>query len=210
MKRVKTTNKGGVKMEKSIEDFERRIENIENVLAEAATGDFNEIVIEKDDTLTSIEMGVNLLLVDLKEEMAKSETLIKRQKETLQELSTPVIQVWDNILTMPIIGLVDSKRAADMMDKLLTTVVETETKHVIIDITGVDVVDTKTADHFIKMVKAVKLLGSNCYITGINPSIAQTLTQIGIDLGDIGTLRTLQDGLRESFREMGVKVTKGT
>lgn len=192
----------------NIDNFEKRINQIENVLAAAATGEFEELIIENNDGLTSVEVGVNLLLMDMKEQVQKTFDLLERQKETLQELSTPVIQVWDDILTLPIIGIVDSRRAAEMMDKLLTTVVETNAKHVIIDITGVEVVDTKSADHFIKMVRAVKLLGSRCYIVGINPSIAQTLTQIGVDLGDIKTLRTLQDGLKESFNEMGITTNK--
>jgi rsbT co-antagonist protein RsbR len=191
-----------------IKDFDKRLNQIEDVLAAGACGDFEEVIIEDDDGLTSIEIGVNLLMMDIKHQVEKTFALLERQKDTLQDLSSPVIQVWDDILTLPVIGIVDSRRAVEMMDKLLREVVETNAKYVIIDITGVEVVDTKTADHFIKIVRAVKLLGSKCFIVGINPSIAQTLTQIGVDLGDIKTLRTLQDGLKESFRDMGIRINK--
>ena len=173
---------------------------------------------DTDDELDLISIGLNIMKAefdklerDLKDELRQTRerlAIIEQQKETISSLSTPIIQVWDNVLTLPIIGIVDSKRAADMMDNLLSQIIETKTKYVIVDITGVEVVDTKTADYFIKMVKAVRLLGSRCYITGINPAIAQTLTHIGIDLGNITTLRTLQDGLKKSFEKMHLKVVQ--
>ena len=196
---------GGIGME-GITNFKERIENIEDVLASAAVGDFGEIEIINDDALASIEMGMNMVLSDLKSQIAKNAELIDRQRETIQTLSTPVITIWDGVLTLPIIGIVDSRRTEEMMETLLNEVIATQSKSVIIDITGVEVVDTKTADHFLKMVKAVKLLGADCIITGISPDIAQTITNIGVDMTNIKTLRSLDQGLKEALISMGIEV----
>lgn len=204
-----------------IKDLDARIEVITDLLSKASVGDFkSNIEICHDDIFTQIEMGVNFMLHDLQDEHQKTEQAIKnleekldtikRQQEAIRELSTPVITIWDGVLTLPVIGVVDSRRTEEMMDTLLNRVVETQAKCVIIDITGVDVVDTKTADHFLKMVKAVGLLGASCYITGISPEIAQTLTNIGVDLSNIKTRRNLQDGLKEAFKGMSLEVKERT
>jgi rsbT co-antagonist protein RsbR len=121
---------------------------------------------------------------------------IELQQAAIRELSTPIIEVWARVLCLPVIGIVDSQRSAEMTEKLLDTIVEKQAQMAIIDITGIDVLDTKTADHFIKMAKAVRLLGSECILTGINPGIAQTLTHIGVDLVGVRTLRSLKDALQ--------------
>jgi anti-anti-sigma regulatory factor len=129
--------------------------------------------------------------------------IIERQRFAIQELSTPVLQLWTNVLAMPIIGVVDSRRSAEIMERLLSEITARQSRFVILDITGVEIVDTKTADHFIKVIKAAELLGTRCILTGIRPAVAQTLVEIGVDLSSITTLRTLQDGLRECLRQMG-------
>jgi anti-anti-sigma regulatory factor len=128
--------------------------------------------------------------------------IIERQQLAIQELSTPILQLWDNVLALPVIGVVDSKRSADIMERLLSEITIKQSRFVILDITGVEVVDTKTADHFIKVIKAAELLGTRCILTGIRPAVAQTLVEIGVDLSSIITLRNLQDGLRECLRQM--------
>jgi anti-anti-sigma regulatory factor len=129
--------------------------------------------------------------------------IIEQQRFAIQELSTPVLQLWTNVLAMPIIGVVDSRRSAEIMERLLSEITARQSRFVILDITGVEIVDTKTADHFIKVIKAAELLGTRCILTGIRPAVAQTLVEIGVDLSSITTLRTLQDGLRECLRQMG-------
>jgi rsbT co-antagonist protein RsbR len=89
------------------------------------------------------------------------------------------------------------------MERLLTEVSRKQAKFVILDITGVDVVDTRTADHFVKVIKAAQLIGATCVLTGIQPAVAQTLVDLGVDLGDLATLRNLRDGLRECIRRRG-------
>jgi rsbT co-antagonist protein RsbR len=126
---------------------------------------------------------------------------IEMQQAAIRELSTPIIEVWASVLCLPVVGVVDSQRSAEMTETLLETIVSKQARMAIVDITGIDVMDTKTADHFIKMARAVRLLGAECIITGINPGIAQTLTHIGVDLTGIRTLRSLRDALQVYLRE---------
>ena len=131
---------------------------------------------------------------------AKLET-IEMQQAAIRELSTPIIEVWNGVLCLPVVGIVDSQRSAEMTETLLETIVSKQARMAIVDITGIDVMDTKTADHFIKMAKAVRLLGAECILSGINPSIAQTLTHIGVDLTGVRTMRNLRDALQFHLRE---------
>lgn len=126
---------------------------------------------------------------------------IELQQAAIRDLSTPIIEVWAGVLCLPVVGIVDSQRSAEMTETLLETIISKQARTAIVDITGIDVMDTKTADHFIKMAKAVRLLGADCIISGINPGIAQTLTHIGVDLTGIRTLRTLRDALQVHLRE---------
>ena len=123
------------------------------------------------------------------------------QQAAIRELSTPIIEVWAGVLCLPVVGIVDSQRSAEMTETLLETIVAKQARTAIVDITGIDVMDTKTADHFIKMAKAVRLLGADCIISGINPGIAQTLTHIGVDLTGVRTMRNLRDALQFHLRE---------
>jgi rsbT co-antagonist protein RsbR len=131
---------------------------------------------------------------------AKLET-IEMQQAAIRELSTPIIEVWSGVLCLPVVGVVDSQRSAEMTETLLEMIVSKQARTAIVDITGIDVMDTKTADHFIKMARAVRLLGAECVISGINPGIAQTLTHIGVDLTGVRTMRNLRDALQFHLRE---------
>ena len=137
------------------------------------------------------------------EELDQKLEIIKHQQFAIQELSTPILELWEDVLALPVIGVVDSRRSAEIMERLLSAITSHQSRFVIIDITGVDVVDTKTADHFVKVIKAAELLGTTCILTGIQPAVAQTLVQIGVDLSRVITLRNLRDGLRECLRRMG-------
>ena len=128
--------------------------------------------------------------------------MLERMRNAVQELSTPVLEVWDDVLALPVIGIVDSRRSAEMMERLLREVEHKQCRFVIIDITGVDVIDTATADHFIKIVNAVQILGARCIITGARGAVAQTLASLGMDLGPLVTLRNLKHALRECIRTM--------
>jgi len=125
----------------------------------------------------------------------RREQVIKAQALAIQELSAPVIQVWNGILALPLIGAIDTQRAKGIMENLLREVVRTKSPHVIIDITGVPIVDTGVAERLIKTVEAARLVGAECVMTGIRPEVAQTLVMLGVNLGDIVTKATLQSGL---------------
>ncbi|HEX3553287.1 MAG TPA: STAS domain-containing protein [Thermoanaerobaculia bacterium] len=131
---------------------------------------------------------------------AKLET-IEMQQAAIRELSTPIIEVWAGVLCLPVVGVVDSQRSAEMTETLLETIVAKQARTAIVDITGIDVMDTKTADHFIKMARAVRLLGAECIVSGINPGIAQTLTHIGVDLTGVRTMRSLRDALQFHLKD---------
>jgi rsbT co-antagonist protein RsbR len=133
-------------------------------------------------------------------ELREKLELIARQEEAIRALSTPIIEVWDGVLTLPLFGVVDSQRAAEMMERLLDAITHKAATYAIIDLTGVDIVDTSTADHIGKLVRAAELLGARCIITGIRPAVAQTIVQIGIDLTKIITLSTLREALRLCMR----------
>ncbi len=120
---------------------------------------------------------------------------IRRQQIAIRDLSAPIIDLWEGILTLPIVGTVDSQRAVDITEKLLQRIADTNAACVIIDLTGVDVVDTMTADHLLKLVKSARLLGTYCVVTGIGPEIARTLVDLGIELHELITLKRLREGL---------------
>jgi rsbT co-antagonist protein RsbR len=126
--------------------------------------------------------------------------LIERLRLAIDELSNPILEVWDGVLAMPIIGVVDSRRTADMVQRLLAEVTRTQASFVIVDLTGVEVVDTKTADHLLKLMRKVEVVGARAVITGIRPAVAETLVDIGVDLGRAATFRNLKHGLREALR----------
>jgi len=132
---------------------------------------------------------------------------VEAQQHAIESMSTPIIQVWDDIVTMPVVGLVDSMRAADMKNSLLETVARTRAKFAIVDLTGVDTVDTATADHLLKVMRSVGLLGARCVITGIQPSVAQIIVGLGLDMQGVTTLRSLREGLKYCMRTMGLRVT---
>jgi rsbT co-antagonist protein RsbR len=132
-------------------------------------------------------------------EEAKTQ-LIERLRYSIDELSNPILEVWDDVLVMPIIGVVDSRRTADMVQRLLAEVARVQASFVIVDLTGVEIVDTRTADHLMKLIRKVEIVGARCVLTGIRPAVAETLVDIGVDFGRVTTLRNLKHGLREALR----------
>ncbi|WP_434426034.1 PAS domain-containing protein [Nannocystis pusilla] len=127
---------------------------------------------------------------------------IERQQQAIRELSTPIIEVWDHVLTLPIIGLVDSVRTAEIMDSLLQAVARSRARFAILDMTGVDVVDTGTASHLLGLIRAIRLLGAEGILTGIHPNIAQTVVALGVDLSGLVVRSTLREALRYCIAQM--------
>lgn len=126
----------------------------------------------------------------------EAKRLIAEQAKAIRALSTPIIEVWDDILTLPVVGSLDEARATEMTERLLQHVVSLRSRCVIIDLTGVDFVDTLIASQLVKMTASARLLGSHCVITGIGPAVAITLAGLGLDFGDVPTMRNLKAGLQ--------------
>jgi rsbT co-antagonist protein RsbR len=132
--------------------------------------------------------------------------VMEAQRQAVLELSTPVIKVWDGILALPLIGTIDSYRAKQIMEELLREVAAEQAGIVLIDITGVPVVDTNVADHLIRTIKAAELLGTQCLLVGIGPELAQTIVSLGVDLSRITSCADMRHGLTVGFDRLGLDV----
>jgi len=207
--------------EKKISKMEQRIEAIEETLAAAAGGDFSaqiDINMEDADLLTSVETGINLLITDLGDEVRQSQkraedlqeklSLIEQQRQAIEELSTPIIKIWEQVLVLPLIGTLDTRRSQKLTESLLTEIALTQSKVAILDITGVPTVDSAVANHILKTVASVKLLGAECVITGIRPEVAQTIVHLGVDLTEVETLSNLAEGLKWAFMRQELVIHK--
>ena len=170
------------------------------LFAEELEGDASSLVPEMN-YFTRLLDKMGLVMVE--NFIRSREEVIRQQRADMLELSTPVIKVWDKILTLPIIGTLDSRRAQMMMEALLQKVVETGSTIAILDITGVRTMDTLVANHLIKTVTAARLMGARCILTGVSPAIAQTMVQLGIDLTQITTRAQMSDGIKLALEMIG-------
>lgn len=150
------------------------------------------------------QMGLYTMHVFLEERDA----VIRRQQDEMMDLSTPVVQVWNGVVTLPLIGTLDSERAQMVMENILDAIVEREAKIAIIDITGVPAVDTLVAQHLIKTAAAIRLMGAECVISGISPRIAQTIVHLGVDMPQVTTRGTLEAALAYAFQKVGLVVNQ--
>jgi rsbT co-antagonist protein RsbR len=146
-----------------------------------------------DEVWTTTDLLDKLALITVESYVKSREELIQRQQREMMELSTPVVQLWENILALPLIGTLDSERTQIVMESLLQKIVETGALIAIIDITGVPTVDTLVAQHLLKTVAAARLMGADCIISGIRPQIAQTIVHLGVNLSDVTTKASLAD-----------------
>jgi rsbT co-antagonist protein RsbR len=160
-----------------------------------------------DAILATNELFDRLGLVTVAAYQKTREQVILRQQQDLLELSTPVVELWDNVLALPLIGTLDSARTQVVMESLLQKIVDTGASIAIIDITGVPTVDTLVAQHLLKTVAAARLMGADCIISGIRPQIAQTIVHLGVNLEDITTKATLADAFRVALKLTGSSIT---
>ena len=147
----------------------------------------------------SLGVGRRKAEEDLKEKLS----VIENQQGAILELSTPVIKIWEGVLVIPLIGVLDSRRAEHLAEELLAAITATQSRIAIIDITGVSTVDSSIANHLIKTVESVRLLGAGCVVTGIRPEVAQSIIYLGIDIGRLETRSTLAEGLKWAFSVIG-------
>ncbi len=136
--------------------------------------------------------------------VAERERVIREQQEAIRELSTPVLQFRDRLLILPIIGMLDAQRARQLTEQLLGAIQQNRAKAVVIDITGVATIDISVANHLVETVEAARLMGASAIITGVSSKIAQTLVDLGVDLGMMKTVGDLQGGLEEAERLINV------
>jgi rsbT co-antagonist protein RsbR len=149
------------------------------------------------------ELSLEVFQTYLKE---KEQTILAQQEE-LRETSTPITEIWDGVLTLPIIGILDSSRTMVVMESLLNRIASDRAKAVVMDVTGVRSIDSQVSHHLIQMMRAIQLMGADAILTGIRPEIARALTSLNIDLGNVTTRATLSDGLKEAFRRMNIHVS---
>jgi rsbT co-antagonist protein RsbR len=170
----------------------------------------------KEDDFTQVEFSMNFLIEQLRyerDENKRKQTeleekidTIRKQQEAILELSTPNIKVWEGVLVIPIIGTLDTRRSQRLTEELLTKIGLTQSKVALIDITGVPTVDSAVANHILKTVAAVQLLGAECVITGIRPEVAQTIVHLGVNLSGVETLSNLAEGLKWALKRLRLKI----
>jgi rsbT co-antagonist protein RsbR len=161
-----------------------------------------------EETWAATELLDKLGLLTVRAFQRAREEVINRQQEELLELSTPVIKLWEGVLAVPMIGTLDSARTQLVMESLLQRIVEHGAEIAIIDITGVPTVDTLVAQHLLKTVTAIRLMGADCIISGVRPQIAQTIVHLGVDLQGVTTKANLADALSLAFKRSGYTVSK--
>jgi rsbT co-antagonist protein RsbR len=158
-----------------------------------------------DEIWTATQLIDKLGLYTAEANQRGREEVILRQQQEMMELSTPVIELWDGVLALPLIGTLDSERTQTVMETLLERIVSSEAEIAIIDITGVPTVDTLVAQHLIKTVSAARLMGADCIISGIRPQIAQTIVHLGLEL-DVVSKSTMADAFALALRRLGKTV----
>jgi rsbT co-antagonist protein RsbR len=186
-----------------------RIARILEVLSAVQARDFSARLpadLPETHPVGALYFGINQTIASLADVRERSEiyqrdleaklATIEQQQAAIRELSTPVIEVWRGVLCLPIVGVMDSARSAEMTEALLRATSEKKARCVIIDITGIEVMDTGTADHFMRMARAVGLLGARCFLSGISPTLAQTIVSMGLDFSGVTSYRNLRAALQ--------------
>jgi rsbT co-antagonist protein RsbR len=163
------------------------------------------IPLKNGDGRTDQVVGLTLDVsnaVRTKLELERRLATIQDQQRAIHELSAPVINVWDNVLTVPLIGAMDNQRANELIERLLTAAGRSETRFVILDLTGVDALDTSIAGHLLRLLQSLRLLGVEGLVSGISPRVAQTMVGLGIDMESVRTFRSLRESLRYCMKAM--------
>jgi rsbT co-antagonist protein RsbR len=180
---------------------------LRDVLARSLFGKYHANFNLLNAVLDAYEPAANSIAITVSVGFVQQrERIIREQQDAIRELSTPVLQVRERLLILPIIGIIDPQRARQLTEQLLRGIRATRAKVVVIDITGVAAMDASVANHLVQTVEAARLLGAMVIVTGLSPEIAQTLVNIGVDLGKMNTVGDLQGGIEEAERLLGYKV----
>jgi rsbT co-antagonist protein RsbR len=191
----------------NLDEFVRYIQFLQRVFLDNLEADTGIGFQESREILLLLAGVFNDIILDVFHVyLEEKERTITAQQEELRKTSTPIIQIWDGVLTLPIIGTLDSTRTMMVMENLLTRIEVEHARVVVIDVTGVMTIDTQVSHHLVQMIRAVGLMGADAILTGIRPEIARSLTSLNIDLGGVTTRATLSDGLKEAFRRLKIEV----
>lgn len=181
-----------------------------SMIFEEVAGVHKALLETNEETISVNQTVANLLHLDAgiicQSFVDKRDQLLHEQSEAVMSMSTPVTEIWDGILLLPIVGIVDSKRSEDIMNAVLECIRSSKAKEFILDISGVGVVDTAVANYLISITKATALMGCRSTISGISPAISKTIVQLGIDVGDINTTSTMMDALASAFESRGISI----
>ncbi len=194
-----------------VEDVVRYAQQLQQTLIEALEEDSGIAFTQSRSTLLYFNGVFNeLIMAAFRVYLEEKENALFAQEQALRETSTPITEIWDGVLTLPIIGALDSSRTMMVREALLGRIAKDHARAVVMDLTGVKNIDSQVSHHLIQMVRAIQLMGSEAIITGIRPEIARALISLNIDMSDVTTRASLSDGLKEAFRRMGITVSQRT
>ncbi|MBK9260540.1 MAG: STAS domain-containing protein [Polyangiaceae bacterium] len=159
-----------------------------------------------EDELRAQNEVLEAAVAERTRELSEHFNRYKEQQQVILELSTPVIRLWKGILALPLVGMIDSVRAAQVMENLLAAIVHQQASQVIVDVTGVPLIDTSVASHLLRTVSAAALLGAHCILVGISPDMAQTLMHLDVDFGRLSTAASLEQGLRQALTRTNQRI----
>ncbi|MDX8398841.1 MAG: STAS domain-containing protein [Gallionellaceae bacterium] len=192
-----------------VEDVVRYTQKLQEVLVEALEKDSDIAFTQSRSVWIYFNTVFDELIMSVfRAYLEEKEQALLLQEQELRETATPITEIWDGVLTLPIIGTLDSSRTMLVMEALLNRIAKDHAKAVVMDLTGVKNIDSQVSHHLIQMVRAVQLMGSQAIITGIRPEIARALISLNINMSDITTRASLSDGLKEAFLSMGIHVTQ--
>ncbi|MGM0553542.1 MAG: STAS domain-containing protein [Pseudomonadota bacterium] len=190
-----------------MEEFVRYIQFMQHVMIDDLGKESNLTAAQTREILILLAGVFNDIILDVyRVYLEQKESTIQAQQEELREISTPITEIWDGVLTLPIIGTLDSSRTMVVMEKLLGRIEQDRARVVLMDVTGVLAIDSQVSHHLVQMIRAIGLMGAQAVLTGIRPEIARALTSLNIDLGDVTTRATLSEGLKEAFQYLHLQV----
>jgi rsbT co-antagonist protein RsbR len=202
-------------------DLTTSVEELLDALRAVALGDLSRQLrtrYPESHPVGALVSSINSMITELREARAKSAgeldqlsdrlSTIDRQRDAIQNLSVPIIEVWNGVLCVPVVGILDSQRAAELTSTLLLAVVEKRSKHVIVDVTGIEAMDTSSADHFLRIARSVTLLGAQCLLSGMHPNVARTIVHMGVELHGLQSHRTMRDALKRCVLESRQKTPR--
>ena len=190
----------------TLDEFVRYVQFLQRVFLENLESDTSASFEQTREILLLLASMFNDIVLDVFHSyLEEKERTITAQQEELRQTSTPITEIWDGVLTLPVIGTLDSSRTLVVMESLLSRIEADRAKVVVIDVTGVLAIDSQVSHHLIQMIRAIGLMGAEAILTGIRPEIARALTNLNIDLGDVITRSSLSEGLKEAFRRLNIE-----